>query len=225
MHIQPASFDALEPFADRRRDERWVTTFRAARIVNRQGQEQLGIVRNVSSGGMMIETHAKIAVGDRLWIEPRGCQPIWGSVRWSEAQRHGIAFDAQMQFESLLALTETETHSQVTRAPRVSVNLPARLCVAGSWYQVRLCDLSQSGAKLVTNLVLSDSEPVLLSIMGLRNVDAFVRWQREDRIGLLFAEPISITVLSAWIAATEPQTGVADDQRDRDAAGRAPGSP
>jgi hypothetical protein len=220
MTVQPANFDPVESRADRRGDERLVTIYRAARIVTAQGHEQLGIVRNVSSGGLMIETHANIAVGDRLWIEPRGCQSIWGSVRWSDAPRHGVAFDTEIQFESLLALAGEDTPNQVARSPRINVDLDARLCVAASWHRVHLCDLSQSGAKLASTLILPDGEPVLLSIDGLRTIDAFVRWQRKDRIGLLFAEPISISILSAWISATMPQTGTDEDAHDGDAGGQ-----
>jgi hypothetical protein len=214
MTIHPANFEAVDSCADRRSDERMVTMYRAARIVTVQGHEQLGIVRNVSSGGLMIETHATIAIGDRLWIEPRGCQSIWGSVRWSDAPRHGIAFDTPIPFESLLTLAGPEVPNQVARAPRITVDLDARLCVAGRWHLVQLCDLSQSGAKLASDLILPDGGPVQLSIEGLRNADAFVRWQRKGRIGLLFAEPISINRLSAWIAVTMPQTGTDDDRRD-----------
>jgi len=207
-------FHTVLPHDDRRDGERMATTYRAARLTTIWGQQQLGIVRNVSSGGLMIETHAEIAVGDRLWIEPRACRSMWGRVRWSEGPRHGMAFDAPIPLESLLTLAQAEPQDQVARAPRITLDLKAQLRIASAWHVVRLCDLSQSGAKFASALRLTQGEPVTLNIDGLRSVDGYVRWQRDDRIGLLFAEPISIRSLSLWIAATKPPAGPHELSRD-----------
>ena len=190
------------------------TTYRAARLTTIWGQQQLGIVRNVSSGGLMIETHAEIAVGDRLWIEPRACRSMWGRVCWSDSPRHGIVFDTPIPLESLLTLAQAEPQDQVARAPRITLDLEAQLGIASARHTVRLCDLSQSGAKFASTLQLTQGEPVTLTIDGLRSVDGYVRWQRDDRIGLLFAEPISIRSLSLWIAATKPPAGPHELTRD-----------
>jgi len=207
MTIHQSDFDSVGSevtFVERRREERLVTTYRAARIVTARGQEQLGIIRNVSIGGVMIETHADIAVGDRIWIEPRACQPVWGAVVWSEVLRHGVVFDQALPDASLLTLTTPESPNQVVRAPRITVDMPARLYVAGTWRTVRLCDVSQGGAKVDCAALLAEAEPAVLAIPGLGDVQAFVRWQGKGRVGLLFAEPLSIGMLSAWITARVP---------------------
>lgn len=210
MPARDALFHTKLSFVERRRDDRFVTTYRAARIITARGQEQLGIVRNVSGGGVMIETHAGVAVGDRIWLEPRACQPVWGTVVWSEKLRHGVAFDQELPGASLLTISTADAPDQVARAPRVTIDMEARLFAAGIWRTVQLCDLSQGGAKIDCPVILAEAQPAVLAINGLGDVQAFVRWQRDGKLGLLFAEPLSIGMLSAWIATQGPPGDATD---------------
>jgi len=205
MTAHVTHFESQVSLMERRRDVRLVTTYRAARIVTEQGQQQLGIIRNISVGGVMIETHAVVVLGERIWIEPRGCEAVWGTIVWSDRLRHGVAFDSELPGESLLELTIPEAPNQVVRAPRIAVDTAARLCVAGIWRTVRICDLSQGGAKLDCAAVLAEADPAVLCVPGLGNIEAFVRWQRKGKVGLLFAEPLSVGTLSAWLVLRGPR--------------------
>jgi len=216
---KPALFPTSVSLVERRDGDRQVATYRAARIVLPRGQEQLGIIRNASAGGVMIETHAFLAVGDCLSIEPRGCAPIRGKVVWSDKLRHGIAFECRLAPESLLKVTTADARGPMARAPRVAVAMEARLRVAGTWTTVHLCDLSQGGAKIEYPTALAQAEPVALGIDGLGTMPAFIRWQREGKAGLLFAEPLSITALSAWIAGLTLDHAANDSGRPDDLLG------
>jgi len=192
---------------DRRREERFVTTYRVARILTEQGCEQLCIIRNVSSSGLAIETRGALAIGERLFIEPRACRPMSGSVRWSDGHNHGITFDVALSPGRLGILTASDTPHHHSRAPRITVNRDAMLLVAGHWQKIHLWDISQGGAKLECASSLAPGDPVLLSITGLAKASAFVRWQRDKNVGLIFAAPFSIEDLSAWIETTLRERG------------------
>lgn len=54
-------------------------------------------VRNLSAGGMMAEVNGFTASrGDRLTIELRNVGPVKGSVAWAQANRFGVAFEAEI---------------------------------------------------------------------------------------------------------------------------------
>jgi len=204
-----ALYETQISLVERRGEERQVTTYRVARIITALGQEQLGIVRNVSVGGVMIETHAGVALGDRLWIEPTGSEPIWGAVVWSDQLRHGVAFDTPLPDDCLDALTAPVARRHIARPPRIAVDIDARLSVAGTGRTVRVCDVSQGGAKLECAAPLAEAEPAVLSMEGLGNIEGFVRWQHQGKVGLMFAEALAIGTLSAWLATKAPKAAVA----------------
>jgi len=205
-----ALFETRISLVERRGEERQVTTYRVARIITALGQEQLGIIRNASAGGVMIETHAGVVLGDRLWIEPTGSEPIWGAVVWSEELRHGVAFDMPLPDNCLQALIAPIARRHIARPPRIAVDVAARLHVHGVAHDVQVCDMSQGGAKLDCTLHLGEAGPALLSVDGLGTIEGFVRWQHKGKVGLMFAETLAIGMLSAWLATKAPEAAIAE---------------
>jgi PilZ domain len=53
-------------------------------------------VRNISSGGMMIDSGIEYAKGHRVLVELKNVGEVGGYVAWSTATRMGIAFDNQI---------------------------------------------------------------------------------------------------------------------------------
>jgi hypothetical protein len=49
-------------------------------------------VRNLSSGGLMVDGVAKTVAGQKAWIELRNLGEVEGSVAWVQGNRCGIAF-------------------------------------------------------------------------------------------------------------------------------------
>ena len=219
MTAHNALFQTSVSLFERRDGDRQLTISRAARITSLQGQEQLGIIRNVSVGGAMIEAHTVAAIGDRLFIEARGCERMSGRVVWSNALRHGVAFDHPLGEKSLGKFAATGAGVQLDRAPRFNLDMEARLRVARTWHDVRLCDLSQGGAKIDCPAVPTEDEPVVLRIADLGFMPAFIRWRRDDKVGLLFAKPLPFTMLSAWLADLSPDLVVGGPERPGDPLG------
>ena len=53
-------------------------------------------VRNLSSGGMMIDSAIDLLPGTRLTADLRGIGIIEGRIAWSSPGRAGVAFDAEI---------------------------------------------------------------------------------------------------------------------------------
>jgi len=62
--------------------------------LRRETGEYLSVrVRNISAGGVLVETPRPFARGERVSIELRGIGYVEGVIAWSAAGRFGIAFD------------------------------------------------------------------------------------------------------------------------------------
>ncbi len=53
-------------------------------------------VRNLSAGGMMIDSSVMLAPGTRMTADLRGVGKVQGRVAWASLGRAGIAFDAEI---------------------------------------------------------------------------------------------------------------------------------
>lgn len=73
--------------------------FLAATLVCEGGAELTARVRNLSAGGMMIETKAPLVPGTALVAEIRGIGQIPGEVAWARAGRAGISFRTEVDPE------------------------------------------------------------------------------------------------------------------------------
>lgn len=51
-------------------------------------------VRNISPGGMMVESEVAVAAQDRILVELRNIGEVNGTVAWVNGSRFGVAFDA-----------------------------------------------------------------------------------------------------------------------------------
>ena len=150
--VDTVSDPTLHAGEDRRADERMTTLFQVARLLTDQGAQHLCLIRNIGSGGMMLELYAPLEPGTRVRIEPKVCDPVGGVVRWAQAGQAGIAFDAPIDVHNYLHTHHVLLPDQLPRCPRVTTQLRARLRIGAVWHLVPLIDLSQGGAKVETDL-------------------------------------------------------------------------
>lgn len=79
--------------AERQRESMFLLA--AVRFV--EGADPLSVrVRNISSGGMMIDSAVEYAKGHRVLVELKNIGLINAYVAWSTATRMGIAFDHEI---------------------------------------------------------------------------------------------------------------------------------
>ena len=187
------------------REPRVTTIFLIGKLLSGHG-EFLCRVRNLSSGGLMAETHAVIAEDDDVRIELKAGGWLSGRVRWTHAGRVGVAFDAPVEVSALLRRAVARTHDQkLVRAPRFAVDCPGELGVDGRRRAGRLVNISQGGARLMAEFGAEKGQLMTLAVPGLPERQGSVRWMRDGALGLAFAEPLAFEDLGGWLA--EPCRG------------------
>lgn len=200
MTAPPGPFSARELAP---RAPRTVTMLVVAKLLTGAG-EGLCRIRNMSTGGLVLETRMGLAPDEAVRIELRSGRALTGRVVWCEAPRAGLAFDAPVVVEEALA-TPVPAGSRIARAPhprapriaaeaRIEVHLPAGRIYA------HLCDISQGGARLKLPVTVRPGDRMTLSVPGIAPKLAFARWAGED-VGVVFAEPLSFDALAGWLAA------------------------
>jgi EAL domain-containing protein (putative c-di-GMP-specific phosphodiesterase class I) len=60
-------------------------------------------VRNISTGGALLECERRIPDGSSVQLDVPGCGGLGGEVRWSEAGRMGIQFDEEFDLRRLVS--------------------------------------------------------------------------------------------------------------------------
>jgi hypothetical protein len=84
------------------------------------------------------------------------------------------------------------------RLPRLEVTCPGRLQVGARAYPVRLCDISEAGAKVEMRAALKKLSSATLTLPDLPPFPAYVRWVDGLRLGMGFHEPLPHDVLARW---------------------------
>ena len=198
------------------RDQRTVTLFMVGKLLVDGRGEGLCRVRNLSVGGLMLETCMPLALGERVSVELRGTGLLSGAIVWAREGRAGVAFHLPVIVEDLVR-TAPHLGSRLLkvcqpRGPRVTVDCPIEVQLEGERVDARLTDISQGGAKLALPLAAQRDERLILMIPGLPLKLAIVRWVR-DEVGVAFAEPLPFELLSEWL-----MVRAAGEYRDDEAA-------
>lgn len=196
---------------DRRRATRTCTVFRVARIIT-HGGDNLGIVRNISEHGVMLEVDPRIDLGDAVLLDLGFGPRLSGEVRWRKDNNVGLSFAQPLDVSRVLGKQAASVaEGKVARLPRAAVDCLAELTMAEQREQVRVVDLSIGGAgiEMATDLALRDR--IALTIPGLPTRIGSVRWRRANKAGIIFDRPIPVQTLMGWLAARAvPGTGVAE---------------
>lgn len=183
---------------DQRSDERFTTLFRVARVVMADGAQHLCLIRNISAGGMMLETYAPFDTGSAVRVEPKGSEPVSGRICWVKDRHAGVAFDAPIDVAAYLNPPQPAAAQETPRGPRLTVRRRARLRVGAMWHLVDLLDLSQKGAKVQSDLPMEMDAAVELMVDRLAPLSGRIRWITEDRIGIEFSSAIPLAELAEW---------------------------
>ncbi|TSB01592.1 PilZ domain-containing protein [Sphingorhabdus contaminans] len=186
--------------SDRRGQERYLTVMRAARLSSRVHQvEGLGVVRNISEGGMMIDAHQNFSVGELIAVSLLDGDRVQGEVVWKDGNTIGVKFASWMTIDHLLAKPRTDEAGLRVRPPRLAVSRKAVIRIGGYMADMELCDISQRGAKICFRQNLAIDSRVQISLGALRPVSASVKWQVDQLIGIEFHRTLSPEELAGWL--------------------------
>jgi PilZ domain len=90
MPVSPKSLEAAEK---RARD----SLFLLAELELEGSQATCKVkVRNLSPGGMMVESDLAVAQGQRIIATLRNIGPVSGQIAWARKDRFGVAFDREI---------------------------------------------------------------------------------------------------------------------------------
>lgn len=200
------SLSGTPPTAEeRRRDFRQVTVLRVAKLHTASGEE-LCLVRNISSGGLMAHIYSELGIGDPVVAEFKSGHAIPGRILWCRDGMAGMQFDQKVNAASVLAGDDYSPTALQQRAPRVDLETPGRIRVGAKSYAVTLCNISQGGARI--RLAETDKAvgQLVLMVNGLPPLAASTRWQRDGRAGIEFDIPVPFDVLAQWVPMAQRQS-------------------
>jgi PilZ domain len=190
--------DDLHRADERRSSQRHRAVMRAARLsscVHRV--EAMGLVRNISESGMMVESPVSFANGEKVSISLIDGDRIEGEVVWQQENSFGIRFGRWVSVDAVLARSQTSSGAK-TRAPRLTVQLPILVRTGSLLGDGQICDISQRGAKIRFNQNLPIDCRVQISHGELRPVTGSVKWQAGNLIGLEFYRTLGVGELAGW---------------------------
>jgi hypothetical protein len=90
------------------RQEKRDSLFLSATVTTEGGKPFTTRVRNLSAGGMMIDSATDLATGTTLVAELRGIGEVKGRIAWSSPGRAGVAFDEEIDPRLARAGTPTK---------------------------------------------------------------------------------------------------------------------
>ena len=188
------SDNAPEP-VERRDSERHLTLFRVGSVTIGERRE-LCLIKNISAGGMMIRLYCSIAEGTPVTVELKSGQPINGNIGWTRDQNAGIAFDQPIDVIDILS---TSMDGARPRVPRVETDCYATLRDGANVIRVRICDVSQGGAKIASEAVLPPGADIVIGLPGLEPQRGIACWSKDGFTGITFNRLIPLGELVAWL--------------------------
>ncbi len=91
--------------------------------IRHSGQADFGWTRNLSPGGIGIETRATLQTGEAVELTLDGLRPLIGEVRWAERGQAGIAFAEELAWQTLMPWLRKVANG-APRAAAPSTDLP-----------------------------------------------------------------------------------------------------
>lgn len=186
--------------AERRQHSRSMRVMRIARLAAPDlNTEGLGMVRDVSPGGMMIDAHFDLELGQMVSIALLDDQELSGTVAWKEGSMIGVSFAEEVPVDQILAKPSAQPDGKRARLPRFAVQRPVQLKLETALVDAMLQDVSQRGAKLQCEGKLRVHNNVLLRAEGQRAVAATVKWRAGDMLGVEFHRLLPLGELEQWL--------------------------
>lgn len=185
---------------DRRQYSRNVKVMRVARLKDLNVHaECLGLVRDVSPGGMMIDADFPLEIGQTVAIALLDDQELKGDIIWLDGKTVGVEFAQPIDVEQILAKPSIKPDGRRARLPRFRLNKPVTLRIEEKAADAMLLDLSQRGAKFCCDAKLKLHATVLVRLDCEHAVRATVKWRAGNMIGVEFHRLLSVDELGVWL--------------------------
>jgi len=185
--------------SNRRTDQRHMSVFRVGKLVTSAGQE-LCLIRNISSGGLMAHIYSAHQQNERVEIELKAGRSVSGTIVWVRDKKIGVQFDEKIDVADILAPQPGDGDSgRVARAPRLDLKRRGRIRIGAHYQLIELHDISQGGAKVSPAGDAQIDDEVIVLFDGLPPLTGIVRWRHDDVAGITFKTSIPFEQLAAWV--------------------------
>jgi hypothetical protein len=144
----------LRTSADKRTAERFQTTFITCSLESKSGA-QLGVIRNISETGVMIESRLPVQVGERVKYKREPYGSVWAKVVWTKDGRMGLENESPVPFEG---------PKLSFRAVRIPLCRSASLWLGDREFPGWLVNISQSGVLMELDAVFMPKRLVTLTM-------------------------------------------------------------
>lgn len=200
----PLEWDVSNGFrTERRRQARYVSVLRVARLTA-VGPEQLCLIRNISSDGLMARVYRPLARDEVVQVELRSGRIIDGRVVWGKDGNVGISFSRPILVEQELARECSKLASEGregrARLPRIRIDCPVSVRLGNSELVGRVKDISQQGARIVldraASIAVDDSVSLSFLPQTHFSLTAQVRWRRQLSIGIQFKKTLTLETVT-----------------------------
>lgn len=188
---------------ERRRQARYVSVLRVARLTG-AGPEQLCLIRNISSYGLMARVFIPLNDDAIVQIELRSGHIIEGRVAWSKDGNVGISFLGPIQVEQELAREcgklADEGREGRARLPRIGIDCPVSVRLGNNEIGGRVKDISQQGARIILDradgIGVDDSISLNFIPQSSFSLAAQVRWRRQLSIGVQLKNTLTLETVA-----------------------------
>nr|WP_239024489.1 PilZ domain-containing protein [Sphingomonas corticis] len=180
---------------------RTITLHRASAIEAARGRG-LGIIRNLSTQGAMVETIVPLAVDDALDLVVATGVRIPARVRWVRDGRAGLEFERKTPLSHVLDRSGGGEAELRRRMPRLTIAQPVAITDASGTWQGTTIDISTHGLRLACDDPLALGR-VRLDLPGLPPIGARVLRRQRTHYGCLFDRPFGMADVTAWLHEVE----------------------
>lgn len=189
--------DGLDEAVERRQHQRGVAVLKTAKLVS--DGEHLCLVRNISSGGLLADIHVPIEIGAEVVVLLNEEHPLVGIVAWARGQSIGVRFHEEVDVAAQIAALGSRAGDRRARMPRLEIDAWARVRVGARVFSVRVCNISQGGARVRIHGLNSAGAAAVISMQALRPVEGVVRWCHASHAGISFNQPLGLRELMLWL--------------------------
>lgn len=168
---------------DERGAERFALLIRTAKLIVPEG-EFLCVVRDASDSGVNIRLFHELPENDRVMLELQNGDRHELEMVWQDQARAGLRFLQDADVRRFV-----ECPSRFAKRPiRLNLKLAGHILTGEQQHPVTIHDLSQQGAKLVSDFRFSIDQQVRLVVGDVLDVRSKIRWRRDDACGLVFED-------------------------------------
>ena len=172
-----------------RREERVQTVYLPCCL--RIGQHcSVGLIRNISAGGLMVETTLDAEPGCEIDYFQESGQWCRARVMWRDGRHMGLRNIAE---------PAGETSIYPHRAIRIPTTLIGRIWLGGRSLEVAIANISHNGVLAFGVPPLEHGQLVTLTIAGREFANTSLRWWDGGSAGLKFERPIAFRKLTELI--------------------------